>query len=77
MKAILIKNTIVTLQNLKIAELETNGSGAKSNPYRYTIRLEYFSENRPTCIDFDDDKAKAIENFKAILSALNEKPSEN
>ncbi len=77
MKAILIKNTIVTLQNLKIAELETNGSGAKSNPYKYTIRLEYFSENRPTCINFDDDKAKAIENFKAILSALNEKPSEN
>lgn len=77
MKAILIKNTIVTLQNLKIAELETNGSGAKSNPYRYIIRLEYFSEDRPTCIDFSYDKAKATENFKAILSALNEKSSEN
>ena len=77
MKAILIKNTIITLQNLKIAELVINGSGAKSNPYKCSIRLDYFLENRPTYIDFDDDKIKATESFKSILSALNEKPSES
>lgn len=36
----------VCLSNVKTVEMDISGTGAKSNPHDYTIRIEYFGGER-------------------------------
>ena len=73
MKAIWVENKvankIVSLENVKEIELYTSGSGAKSNPFCHTIRIDYFNgENSHLCFEDDLNEAKrTLENIFKIL----------
>lgn len=37
---------LVSLNNVKSVELDVYGSGAKSNPFQYTIVIQYFGDEK-------------------------------
>ena len=41
MKYIRYNNTIISLENIKKVETHCSGSGCKSNPYIYSVTVEY------------------------------------
>ena len=41
MKYIRYNNTLVSLENIKRVEAHCSGSGCKSNPYFYSVTVEY------------------------------------
>ena len=73
MKAIRIEKTIVSLENVRSVELHQSGSGAKSNPFRSTIVVEYQGKCEDARVWFSDDMAqttgeKYMEKIMSILS---------
>lgn len=70
MKAIRMNNeVIVVLENVKNVSLHTNGTGAKSNPYYYFIRIEYMngqSASSPTT----EDKSQVLFWFNTIFTII-------
>lgn len=70
-RAMKITNTkIISLQNVCYADLDIRGTGAKSNPYIYTIKVTY-NGGDTTFIHFDEDKASAEKMFDQLLTELN------
>lgn len=63
-------NKIISISNIKSIELNTYGSGAKSNPYRYEICIEYFGDETNS-IGFDSNKACAEKAFEEIFEKIN------
>jgi hypothetical protein len=63
-------NKIISLENFAGAEIITSGSGAKSNPYSYTIVIDYLGGVTQR-ISFKGDKEKCEKVFDSLLLALN------
>ena len=61
---------IVSLDNVKTVNTSISGSGAKSNPFRYGITIEYFS-NETNYIDCEsqDDMNNIVEKIYQRLTA--------
>lgn len=74
MKVIRINNTIVSLENMRNVELQHSGSGAKSNPYKSCIIVEYRGDTEDTRVWFDDNAEQTIgeQHMAAILKILSE-----
>ena len=56
MKLIMIDNKIISLENVISAELRTSGSGAKSNPFSYRIRVRYANDMSEGTPEFSEKK---------------------
>lgn len=70
-KAMRITSTkIISLQNVCYADLSIFGTGAKSNPYTYTIKVTY-NCGETAFIHFDEDKVNAEKMFDQLLTELN------
>lgn len=69
MKVIMINNKIISLENVITVELHTSGSGAKSNPFRYWISVNYTNDMSATTPEFTEKKtaeAWLIKIFKIL-----------
>ncbi len=71
MKLIATEDKIVSLENVKTVEITYTGTGAKSNPYKYYIAIEY-KDASPATLYFAGNEKKAEETFKKILEILSE-----
>lgn len=67
-----INDKIVALTNVKSVELHVSGSGAKSNPYLYMVKIEYFGEEY-TSLYFEEEGIMAKNTMNEIFKALNGK----
>lgn len=69
MKVIKVGDEIMVLERVKKVGISESGSGAKSNPFRYTISIEYFGDE---CSDITvmHDKVKALEVMNRIYEIL-------
>lgn len=71
MKAVLLKNKIVSVENIKEAEAVTKGTGAKSNPYKYTVRISYFGgEVNFVEVESSDEQTEVL---TTLVTAMNAK----
>lgn len=66
-------NKIVSINNVKEITLQTFGSGAKSNPFQYTIRIDYFGEEN-VFLEFHSNKALAEQTLEEIFEILTKTP---
>ena len=69
MKVIKVGDEIVVLEKVKSVNVHESGSGAKSNPFRYTIHIEYFG-NEFSNITIMNDEAKAHNTMNKIYEIL-------
>ena len=72
MKVIRVKNTIVSLENVKSIEFETHGTGAKSNPYYCNICIIYMNDSK-SWLQFEQDEKEREKVFEEIYEILKEK----
>ena len=63
-------NKIVSISNVKAIIFQTFGSGAKSNPFQYSIRIEYFGDE-VNFIEFGGNKTCAEQAFEEIFEKIN------
>lgn len=63
-------NKIISLENFAGAEIKVFGSGAKSNPYSYSIVIDYFGGDTQR-VSFEGDMEKCEKVFDLLLLALN------
>lgn len=56
MKLIKTNDELICLEGVKKVVKRTFGSGAKSNPYKYFINIQYFNEEDGVNIEFDNKK---------------------
>lgn len=61
---------IISLQNVCYANLNIFGTGAKSNPFTYSIQVVY-NGGDTTAVSFKEDKASAEKMFDQLLTELN------
>ena len=71
MKVIKVDDKIVVLEKVKGVEVSESGSGAKSNPFRYTIQVEYFGGDFEN-ITIVSDEVKAHNTMNKIYEILKE-----
>ena len=71
MKAIRFKNEIVILDNAHKIELVNYGSGAKSNPNRYTINI-YLNNNMTISLKIGENANEAEAVMTEIFNVLRE-----
>lgn len=76
MKLIIVNNEMVILESVKRVTRIIEGSGAKSNPYRYLIRIEYFNDEKAINIHCENE-TQFNKSFEEIYKILSEKPLTN
>lgn len=69
MRVIKVDDEIVVLEKVKNVSVSESGSGAKSNPFRYTIHIEYFG-NEFSNITIMNDETKAHNVMNKIYEIL-------
>ena len=69
MKAIMIDRKIISLENVLEVCFDTFGTGAKSNPYYWSINITYTNKNKVHCGEFDNEKT-AEKWFNEIFEKL-------
>ena len=69
MKVFKTADTIVVLENVLSVSKHIAGSGAQSNPYRYSINIEYTGENE-VHLYFDKDKTEFEKCFSDLYTIL-------
>lgn len=70
MKFIKTKTELISLENvMRVLKIE-NGTGAKSNPFTYSIRIDYFNSDNCCFIRFEQDQAERDDAFEEIADIL-------
>ena len=69
MKLIRTNDELICLERVKKVTTRTFGSGAKSNPYKYFINIQYFNDEDCVNIEFDNKK-KFDDTFEEIAEIL-------
>lgn len=69
MKVLKTTDTIVVLENVLAVSKHIAGSGAQSNPYRYSLNIKYVGEEEVD-IYFDKDKTEFERCFSDIYTIL-------
>lgn len=72
MKVLKTTDTIVVLENVLTVSKHIAGSGAQSNPYRYSLNIEYVGEEEEVNLYFDTDKTEFEKCFSDIYKILSE-----
>ena len=69
MKAIMVNNKILSLENVKEVELYEGGTGAQRNSYYYGVAIDYMNGEHSSSGSVSD-KAKAKEWFNKIFEII-------
>lgn len=56
MRAIRFKNKIISLEAIKEVNYSIIGTGAKSNPFRYTIHFSYMNDQTADIFNLESQK---------------------
>lgn len=70
MKLIKTETELISLENIiRVLKIE-NGIGTKSNPFTYSIRIDYFGSDNSCFIRCEQDQKKRDDIFEAITDIL-------
>lgn len=70
MKLVKTETELISLENvIRVLKIE-NGTGAKSNPFTYSIRIDYFNTDNCCFIRCEQNQIKRDDIFKEIADIL-------